>query len=133
MKPKQIDLGLTLYVLRQFHGMSQADVMEHVDVKPSHMSELEKNIKLPSWETLQQFLEFYGISHTAFFMIAEGLAGAKLPVRSDATGRSAETKLARQVLDWRKTVNQQSARLQRKKEAEDAEDAETNEAGNPLL
>ena len=76
----QSRLSRALKLTREFHNISQAELVERLGISKSHLSELESGKKSPSIELLQKYAKVFDVPASTLLVLAERLDG-DIPVR----------------------------------------------------
>lgn len=72
------NLGRILKYFRTFGHRTQNDLAWELKISRSYISEIEKGEKLPSFEILQKYAEFFDIPISAIILFSEELEDKKL-------------------------------------------------------
>lgn len=95
-----------LRLIRVFHDLKQVELAERLGVSKSHISEIEKGNKSPSFDLIQRYATEFKIPVSSIMFFAEELPNAK-------SGDKVRSKIAGKVIDILRFV-------ERKADAEDA-------------
>lgn len=69
-------IGRTLKVLRQFHGMSQVELANALDLSNSFLSELESGKKEPTLDLLGRYSSYFDIPVSSILLFSESMDDA---------------------------------------------------------
>ena len=64
---RQYDTGQYLLSLRTQNGFTQPIVSKALGISPSYLSEIEKGVRMPSDELIEELATYYGISENDLF------------------------------------------------------------------
>lgn len=95
-----------LRLIRVFHDFKQFELAEKLGVSKSHISEIEKGNKSPSFDLIQRYADEFKIPVSSIMFFAEELPNAK-------SGNQVRSKIAGKVIDILRFV-------ERRADAEDA-------------
>ena len=76
-------LGDVLRTLRKARGIPLADMARKVDLSPGYLSQIERDLAVPSIQTLGKIAEAFGTTLSRLFEEAEGAAPRKMVVRRE--------------------------------------------------
>lgn len=95
-----------LRLMRVFHDLKQVELAEKLGISKSHISEIEKGNKSPSFDLIQRYATEFNIPVSSIMFFAEELPNAK-------SGEKIRSKIASKVIDILRFI-------ERKADAEDA-------------
>lgn len=95
-----------LRLMRVFHDLKQVELAEKLGISKSHISEIEKGNKSPSFDLIQRYATEFKIPVSSIMFFAEELPNAK-------SGEKIRSKIAGKVIDILRFV-------ERKADADDA-------------
>ena len=95
-----------LRLIRVFHDLKQVELAEKLGVSKSHISEIEKGTKSPSFDLIERYSKEFKLPPSSIMFFAEELPQAQL-------GERVRSKIAGKVIDILRFV-------ERKADAEDA-------------
>ena len=70
-------LGEALRLIRVFNDLKQNELSKRLGVSTSHISEIEKGVKVPSLDLLQKYSSEFDIPVSEIMFFAENVEGAK--------------------------------------------------------
>lgn len=67
-------LNETLRLLRVYHDLSRADIVENLGISKSYLSEIESGAKNVSLDLVNRYAEFFDIKPSGILFVGESLA-----------------------------------------------------------
>lgn len=90
-----------LRLIRVFHDLKQFELADRLGVSKSHISEIEKGYKTPSFDLIEKYSRLFNLPMSAILFFAEELPNAK-------SGEHVRVKIASKVVDFLKLVERRS-------------------------
>jgi transcriptional regulator with XRE-family HTH domain len=66
-----------LRLLRVFHDLKQIDLAKRLGISRSHLSEIEKAVKTPSFDLIERYANEFRIPVSSIVFFAEAIPGAE--------------------------------------------------------
>lgn len=93
-------LGEALRLIRVFHDRKQVKLAEELGISQSHLSEIERGIKMPSQDLVEKYAEVFNLPVSSIWFFNEQLSSGTTPKTLDrARGVIADT-----VLDFLRII-----------------------------
>ena len=70
-------IGEALRLLRVFHDVKQIKLAKRLAISRSHLSEIEKGVKTPSFDLIQRYAEEFRIPMSSIIFFAEAIPEAE--------------------------------------------------------
>lgn len=68
------ELNEALRLIRVYHDMSRAELIQGIGISKSFLSEIESGSKAVSLETVQKYADFFGLPPSSILFLGESLA-----------------------------------------------------------